>query len=166
MIALKSDGFRRLKDEIEGEGLKSEFRRLRDEVEGEGADRGPPGWKKGGREYSSDEDGDGPGGEPLEIVYQELTLGVILRVRIYTQCRRVRLQEDYFYQCDLEHVRMRTRRLHAVELDAAEEGEDSDSDWESDMTDARIELYDSYTRYWKASQRRQQMREREQEASN
>ena len=60
MIALKSDGFRRLKDEIEGEGLKSEFRRLKDEGEGEGADRGPPGWKKGGREYSSDEDGDGP----------------------------------------------------------------------------------------------------------
>ena len=90
MSALKSDGFRRLKDEIEGEGLKSEFRRLRDEVEREGADRGPPGWKKGGREYSSDEDGDGPGGEPLEVVYQELTLDVISRVRIYTLRRRER----------------------------------------------------------------------------
>ena len=61
---------------------------------------------------------------------------------------------------------MRTRRLHAVELDAAEEGEDSDSDWESDMADARNELYDSYTRYLKSCQRRHQMREIEQTATN
>ena len=84
----RSEGFRKLMKEVEGEELKSELRRCKDDIARETTDSRVPRWKKGGREYSSDEDGDGPGGEPLEIVYQELTLDITARIRIYTLRRR------------------------------------------------------------------------------
>jgi hypothetical protein len=59
-----------------------DFRKLMKEV-GKNFNNRAPGWKKGGREYSSDEEGDGPGEEPLEIVYLELTLDIIERLRVY-----------------------------------------------------------------------------------